>query len=149
MFFVNILITNINSMSLFNDINFWAVLLAAFTKVALGSFWYSPLILGHQWMAENKLTETDFIKGHPIWFMALMSFCFAFLAAVGISFFITPASTTLSGAGLGVLISVIWISTSKANTILYEKETLRHYLIHAGYDILGYIIMGAILGAWH
>ncbi len=136
-------------MPFFNDINLLAVLLAAFTKVALGSFWYSPLILGKQWMAENKLSEEDFIKGHPILFMALMSLCFSFLAALGMAFFITPASTMLSGAGMGVLVSVVWISTSKANTTLYENYSLKHYLIHAGYDVLGYLTMGAILGAWH
>jgi hypothetical protein len=136
-------------MSLFQDINFRAVLLAAFTKVIIGSFWYSPLILGKSWMKENKLCEDDFRKGHPLWIMAILSFLFAFVAALAIAFFINPTSTFLSGAGLGALVSIVWISASKANTTLYENYSLKHYLIHAGYDICSYTTMGAILGAWH
>jgi len=136
-------------MAYFHTINFWAVFLAAFTKVAIGSFWYSPIILGKEWMEENKLCEADFMKGHPIWVMALLSLSFAFVAALAMAFFISPASTFISGAGMGALVSIVWISSSKANTILYENYTFRHYLIHAGYDIFSYTTMGAILGALH
>ena len=130
-------------------INFWAVLVAALTKVFIGSFWYSPLILGKSWMHENGFTEADFRKGHSLRLMAFLSLSFAFIAALGIAFFITPQSTWLSGAGMGALVSIVWISASKANTTLFENYTIRHYLIHAGYDICSYTIMGAILGAWH
>jgi hypothetical protein len=136
-------------MSVFHDINFWAVLVAAFTKVAIGSFWYSPLILGKSWMKESKLCEADFRKGHPIWVMALLSISFAFVGALAMSFFITPQSTFLSGAGMGAVVSIVWISSSKANTTLYENYSIKHYLIHAGYDVFSYTIMGGILGAWH
>lgn len=136
-------------MSLFQDINLWAVLIAAITKVIMGSFWYSPLILGKSWMQENGFTEEDFKKGHPLWLMALLSFFFAFVAALGMSIFITPQSTMLSGAGMGALVSIVWISASKANTTIFENYTIKHYLIHAGYDICSYIAMGAILGGWH
>ena len=136
-------------MSSFETINLWAVFLAALVKVILGSFWYSPLILGRSWMQENGFTEEDFKKGHPIWLMALSSFFFAYVAAFGMAFFLSPQSTMLSGAGLGAMVSVVWISASKANTTLFEKYTFKHYLIHAGYDICSYTAMGAILGAWH
>jgi len=136
-------------MSYFHDINFWAVLLAAFSKVAIGSFWYSPFILGKSWMEENNFTEADFMRGHPIWVMALLSLSFAFIAALAMAFFITPESTFFSGAGMGALVSIVWISSSKANTTLYENYSVRHYLIHAGYDIFTYTLMGGILGAWH
>jgi len=136
-------------MILFQHINFWAVLVAAFAKVIIGSFWYSPLILGKCWMHEIGFTEADFIKGHPIWLIAVLSFSFAFVSALAISFFITTQSNMVSGAGLGAIISVLWISASKANTTLFENYSIKHYLIHAGYDILSYMAMGAILGAWH
>jgi len=136
-------------MFLFENINLWAVLLAAITKVIIGSFWYSPLILGQTWMHENGFTEEDFIKGHPIWLMAILSLFFAFVAALGMAFFMTSQSTMLSGAGMGAMVSIIWISASKANTTLFENYSFKHYLIHAGYDILSYTAMGAILGAWH
>ena len=134
---------------LFSNINFWAVLVAAMAKVIIGSFWYSPFILGKSWMHESGLTENDFRKGHPIWVMALLSLTFAFIAALAMATFITPQWNILSGAGMGAIISIVWISTSKANTTLYEKYSVKHYLIHAGYDVFSYTVMGAILGLWH
>lgn len=136
-------------MSLIQDINIWAVLIAAITKVIMGSFWYSPLVQGKRWMRESGLTEEDFKKGHPIWLMAILSLFFAFISALAMAFFITPESNIASGAGLGAIVSIVWISASKANTTLYENYSLKHYLIHAGYDICSYTAMGAILGAWH
>jgi hypothetical protein len=136
-------------MSHFQDINFWAVLIAALTKVVIGSFWYSPVILGRSWMRENGFTEEDFKKGHPIWLMAILSLFFAFVAALAMAFFISPYSGFASGAGLGAVVSIFWISASKANTTLYENYSLRHYFIHAGYDICSFVAMGAILGGWH
>jgi hypothetical protein len=136
-------------MSQFLDINLWAVLIAAFAKVVIGSFWYSPLILGKSWMQENDLTEEDFIKGHPIWIMALFSMFFAFVAALAMSFFVSSESGIGFGAGMGAFISIVWISASKANTMIYENYSLKHYLIHAGYDICSYTTMGAVLGAWN
>jgi len=136
-------------MSSFQNINLWAVLLAAVTKVIIGSFWYSPLVQGKRWMRESGLTEEDFKKGHPIWLMAILSLSFAFVAALAMAFFITPESNMVSGAGFGAIVSIVWISASKANTTLYENYSFKHYLIHAGYDICSYTAMGAILGAWH
>jgi len=136
-------------MLLFDDINLWAVLIAAITKVIIGSFWYSPLVQGKRWMRESGLTEEDFKKGHPIWLMAILSLSFAFVAALAMAYFITPELNMASGAGFGAIVSIFWISASKANTFLFEKNTLKHYLIHAGYDVCSYTVMGAILGAWH
>lgn len=136
-------------MILFQDFNLWAVLLAAFTKVIMGSLWYSPSILGDRWMCENGFTEEHFKKGHRILHMVLLSVFFAFVAALAMAFFITPQSTMASGAVMGAFVSIFWISASKANNALYENYSRKLFLIHAGYDICSYIIMGAILGAWH
>ncbi len=136
-------------MFFFPTINFWAVLLAAFVKVIIGSFWYSPLIQGKRWMRECGFTEADFRKGHPIWVMALLSISFAFVGAFAMAFFIPPHSNVLSGAAMGAVVSIAWISASKANTTIYENYSRKLYLIHAGYDVFSYTAMGAILGAWH
>lgn len=134
---------------LFQNINLWAVLLGAFTNVAFGSLWYSPLIFGKGWMDEKGLTEADFRKGHPIWSIMLLSFLFSLVAAFAMACFIGPQSDALSGAGMGALVSIVWVSVSKANDALFENTSVKLFLIHAGYDVLGYTAMGAILGAWH
>ena len=32
---------------------------------------------------------------------------------------------------------------------VFEHQSLQYFLIHAGYDLVGYVAMGAILGFWH
>ena len=98
-------------------------------------------------MQEKGFTEENFKKGHPIWVILLLCFLFGFMGALSMAFFLTPHSTALSGAGMGALVSLVWISASKANTALFENTSIKLLLIHAGYDLIGYIVMGAILGA--
>lgn len=136
-------------LSLLRDLNIWAVIVAAFSNVVMGSFWYSPLILGNSWMKEHGFIEADFVKGHPMWLILLLAFTFAFIAAFAITKFIGPQSDAITGATIGAIIALCWISTSRANLFLFEKHSLKLFLIHAGYDILRYMVMGAIVGAWH
>ena len=131
------------------NVNYWAVILAAIVNLIMGNFWYSPFILGNPWMKEHGFIEADFVKGHSMWLIMLLSFVFAFVAAFAIGIYIGPHSNALSGAGAGAMIAVCWISTSRGNLFLFEKHSLKLFLIHAGYDILRYIVMGAIVGAWH
>ena len=129
------------------NINLWAVGLAAFTNVVIGSFWYSPFILGKNWMHEKGFTEENFKNGYPIWLILLLCFLFGFMGALSMALFLTPQSTAVSGAGMGALVSLVWISASKANTALFENTSIKLILIHGGYDLIGYMVMGAILGA--
>jgi hypothetical protein len=131
------------------NINYWAVALAAFTNIVMGSFWYSPFILGNPWMKEHGFVEADFVKGQSLWMILLLSFVFSFIASSAIAAFLGPHSNALKGAGMGMLIAVCWISTSKANIFLFENHSLKLFLIHAGYDVLRYMVMGAIVGAIH
>jgi small-conductance mechanosensitive channel len=132
----------------FCQLNIWAALVAAFVRLILGSFWYSPFLFGTKWMIEARFTEKSLEKGYPLLITAFISFVFSFLGALALEIFITTGSTALSGAGIGALVALFWISTAKANTGLFEHQSLNYFLIHAGYDLAGYAAMGAILGAW-
>ena len=135
--------------SILENVNIWAVILAAFANFVMGSFWYSPLILGNSWMKEHGFIEADFVKGHPMSMIMLLAFGFAFIAAFAIAKFIGPQSDAMTGATTGAIIALCWISTSRANLFLFEKHSLKLFLIHAGYDVLRYMVMGSIVGAWH
>jgi hypothetical protein len=136
-------------LSIFENVNLSAVTIAAIANSVMGSFWYSPMILGNPWMKEHGFVEADFIKGHPLWLILFLTFVFAFIAAFAIDVYIGPQSNALTGASAGVMISVCWISTSRANLFLFENHSLKLFLIHAGYDILRYTVMGGIVGAWN
>ena len=100
-------------------------------------------------MTANRFTEKSLEKGHSLLIITLGSFALSFLGALALGLFMTCESTAFSGAGIGALVALFWISTAKANTGLFEHQSLHYFLIHAGYDLAGYVAMGAILGAWH
>ncbi len=130
-------------------VNFWAVIIAAIANLIIGSFWYSPFILGNHWMKERGYTEEDFKDGLSLQMILLLSFMASFIAAFAIAVFTGPAANALTGAITGFFISLCWITTSKANHLLFEHRSFKLFLIHAGYDIFGYMVMGMIVGAWH
>ena len=131
------------------NINYWAVIIAAIVNLIIGNFWYSPLILGNPWLKEHGFTEEDFKDGLPMRMIMMISFTASFIAALAIAVFTGPQSDALNGAVTGALIALCWITTSKANHLLFEHRSFKLFLIHAGYDICGYIIMGLIIGVWH
>ncbi len=136
-------------LSVLDHINIWAIVLASFANLIMGTLWYSPLILGNPWMKEHGFVEADFIKGQPLSVILLLTLLFAFVAAFAIDLFIGPHPNALKGAGLGAVIAICWISTARANLFLFEKHSLKLFLINAGYDLLRYVVMGAIVGAIH
>ncbi len=135
--------------SVLEHINILAVVLASFANLIMGTIWYSPLVLGNPWMKEHDFVEADFAKGQSLWVILLLTFVFAFIAAFAIDLFLGQHPTALKGAGFGAIIAICWISTSRANLFLFERHSLKLFLIHAGYDTLRYIVMGAIVGAVH
>jgi hypothetical protein len=133
-----------------SHINILAVIIAAIVNLIIGSFWYSPFMLGNDWMKEKGYTEEDFRKdGLPMRVILILSLTASLIAATAIAVFTGPAATALTGAITGFFISLCWITTSKANHLLFEHRSFKLFLIHAGYDICGYIVMGMIIGAWH
>ncbi len=139
----------IEMLSFLENINIWAIVLASVANLVLGTLWYSPLILGNPWMKEHGFVEADFAKGQSLWVILLLTFVFAFIAAFAIDLFIGAHPNVLKGAGFGAIIAICWISTSRANLFLFEKHSLKLFLIHAGYDTIRYIVMGTIVGAIH
>jgi hypothetical protein len=47
------------------------------------------------------------------------------------------------------LIGIFLIATAYGITYLFEQRSMRLFLINAGYNIVLFAIVGAILGAWH
>ena len=71
------------------------------------------------------------------------------LAAFAIAMFIGGESDMSFGIFAGFIIAIFWIGTSRLNDVLYERKPFGLFLINLGYNLSIYVIMGAILGAWH
>ncbi len=133
---------------LFSNINYLAVFVAALTSFVIGSLWYGPLF-GKKWMHYRGFTEEDLKKGSmsmPV-ILAVNYLATAF-AAFAIALFLGSGAGAGFGIFAGIIIAVFWIGTNRLNDVLYENKPWGLFFINAGYYILIYPLMGAVIGAW-
>ncbi|WP_445455478.1 DUF1761 domain-containing protein [Flavobacterium sp. HNIBRBA15423] len=154
--------------------NFLAILVAALSTFALGAIWYNPKVFGTAWMKEAGLTEEQLKKGNmakifgfAFFFAILIAFIMPTLviheigavqAAGGneadpalIEFlkvhggkFRSFKHGALHGSILGVFLALPILGT----TFLFEQRSWKYIFIHAGYWIVSFAVMGAIICGW-
>ena len=132
------------------NINFLAILVAALSAFVIGWLWYGPLF-GKQWMKLNGFTEEQLKEGGGLSMPVIMlvNYVATALAAFAIAMFIGVESDMSFGIFAGFMIALFWVGTSRLNDVLYERKPFGLFLINVGYNLVIYVIMGAILGVWH
>jgi len=131
-----------------DQINFLAVVAAALSTFVLGGLWYSPLLFGRAWMRANGFTEQQ-VQG----FNKLRAFGGSFVLALVMSanlamFLADPKTTVIWGMTAGALAGAGWVGCAIAVIGLFENRSWAYIGINAGYQIVSFVVMGAILGAW-
>lgn len=128
---------------------YWpAVVVSTIIAFAIGGLWYSKALFGSAWLEEVGLTEEAVNSANmPKTFGG--TFVLQFLAVTVLAALLGPDSSWLTGLEAGLLISVFWIATAYGITYLFEQRSVRLFLINAGYNIVLFALVGAIIGAWH
>lgn len=129
-------------------LNWLAVFLAAAVAFVIGAVWYSKKVFGNAWMMEVGLTE-DAISRSNMMLTFGGTFALQLVAAAALAFFLGSGSDWLIGLQAGLLVAVCWIATAYGITYFFEQRSLRLYLINAGYYLVLFAAMGAILGAFN
>ncbi len=129
------------------DVNFLAVIVAALVNMALGFAWYSRALFADAWMKAIGKTREQLGQPGPGYLLALVG---AFVTAWALATFIAyaDARSVATGAVIGLIAGVGFVLTSFGASYLFEGRPFRLYAINAGYQVVGLLIMGAILGAW-
>lgn len=131
------------------EVNYLAVLVAALAAFVLGWAWYSPILFAKPWSAENPLAMERH-KSHPAPMGRLLATAFvcALIAAYAMAvLLVTPQHHSLMiGLKRGFAAGVCWIATAFGSNYAFEARSLRHWTINAGYYVVQFTVMGAILG---
>lgn len=130
-----------------SQINFLAVFVAALSSFLLGGLWYSPILFANAWMKENGFSEED-MKNASMGKIFGGSFVFALIISFNLAAFIGPESDLAFGLFAGFAAGFGWVAMSFGITYLFERRSFKLFLINAGYQVVTYTIMGAILGVW-
>lgn len=132
-----------------SNVNWLAVFLAALATFFIGGLWYSPLLFAKSWMKENGFRDEELKTGRSPALIFGGSFVLALIASFVLALFIGPEGDARWGATAGALVGIAWVATSIGVLYLFERKSMRLFLINAGYHTVSFIIMGLILGAWH
>ena len=129
-----------------------AILLSALIYFVIGSLWYSALF-GRLWMAEvarHGIVIKDPDK-KQIWNKMIQTFIFNLIVAFSLAYlvFVSGSYTWLSGLKLGLLCGLGLGAMAIAISCIWESRSLRLIAIDCGYALVGMMICGAILAAWH
>lgn len=130
----------------FSNINWLSVIVAAVSTFLVGGIWYGPLF-GKAWMKLFNKSEDD-LKKRSVPKTFGWSLLLAFIAALNLEMFLGPEMTVGTGAFVGFLTGFGWVATFLGILYLFEMQSLKAFIINAGYCTLSLTLMGAILGAW-
>ncbi len=128
------------------NINWLSVLIATISSFIIGGIWYGPLF-GKAWMTAFGYTEED-LKRRSVSKTFGLSLLLALFAALVLEMFIGPDAGITFGAMAGFFAGIGWVATFLGILYLFEMQTLKVYLINAGYCVISLATMGMILGGW-
>ena len=138
----------------FMGINIWGVMSAALGTMLLGLLWYSPLLFGRsrvRWLGDvpnDQGQPNEMRKGSGKFYVL---FFFASLLAafvLGQIIRISTVSTALLGMKVGAGMWLGFVSTVQFTNMLFSRKPARLYLIDTGYQLVSFLVMGAIIAAW-
>ncbi len=133
-----------------SNLNFPAVFVSALSSFIVGWLWYGP-IFGKKWMELNGFDPEEMQKQKWLPFPLILGINYfaTVLAAFSLAMFLGTESDAVFGIFAGLMIAIFWIATSRLNDVLYERKPMGLFWINVGYNVVIYVIMGAIIGAWH
>ena len=130
----------------FDDLNWWAVIVAALAYWVLGAVWYNDAVFGKQWREAtgvdmSKPTAQQIVGNLVLWFIAAL--------ALGLIVNMIEADGFGDGIVLGLVVSFSFIGTNRINEWLYTGHPNKALMrVNAPYNLLGFMIMGVILATW-
>lgn len=128
----------------FGAISWLGVVLASAVFFAIGGLYYGPLF-GDTWMRAAGMTEAD-AQGSNLPLTFSGTFVLQALAAIGLAAIIGGDASPGDGAWAGAVVGVLIVATTLGVNAMYERRTPTLWALNAGYNVIGFTAMGAILG---
>lgn len=127
------------------------VVVSAAAVFGIGALWYSPVLFGKQWVAAHGLTDEKLqsMRSTAGRAYAVCFVCYLVMA-VAMSILIGRIGITMvqGGVKLGALIGLGFAATLGLTAHMFSEKPLAAYLIDTSYQVVYFIVMGAILVAW-
>ena len=135
-------------------VNLWAVLVAAVATMPLGFLWYSPMLFANPWMKLMGYDPNDKAKIAEMQKSAGRSYALAFVASglsaavLGKIIAIASVHSVLYEMKFGFAMWLGFVTTVQLTNAVFSRQPWKLYTINTGYQLVCYLAMGAIMGAW-
>ena len=126
-------------------INWLSVIIAAVSAFMVGGLWYGPLF-GKAWAEGFAFTE-DYLASRNMPKVFGLSLLLSLIAAVNLEMFIGVDATLAFGLFAGFAAGFGWVAAFLGILYLFEKRSMKVFLINGGYCVVALTVMGTILGA--
>jgi hypothetical protein len=136
-----------------HHVNFLAVLVAGVVIFLLGGLWYSPVLFARRWTALMGKSEEELkaaAAASPVALMYLAAFLCGLVIALVLATIIGhfgPLSL-IRGAKVGALCWLGFAATTTFATAIFSMTPKPLWLINSGYNLVSFVVAGAIIGAW-
>jgi hypothetical protein len=130
------------------EVNHLAVLIAAVASFALGGLWYSPALFGRVWQREAGVSDEQMKNANMLLIFGL-ALVLCWIASFVFALFLGPRPPLALGLGAGSSAGLCWVTASFGINYLFERKSLKLFLINGGYHTLQYTLIGLVLGLWH
>lgn len=129
-------------------VNYLAIVIAAIANMIVGSVWFSKALFANQWMALIGKTHAQLKRAQQAMVLAaVVSLIEAYVLARFIIF--SGESTLLGGAKIGLWVWVGFVATVMSGMVIFENRPMKLYYITAGYQLVSFLVMGAIIASMH
>ena len=130
----------------FDDLNWLAVIVAALAYFVIGFAWYSDFLFGKQYRAATGQDEDA--SPDPVAIVVNLVAWFVAALALGLIAKAIGADTWDDGLVLGLVAGIGFVLTAVVSDILYTKRPASLLWILGAYNVIGFAVMGIILGVW-
>ena len=136
------------------QVNYLAVLVAGLVIFLLGGLWYSPALFARKWVALQGKTM-DQLKAESAGANMPLMYAAAFLCGL-ITAWVLAAfmwrmgrHSAFIGAHVGAIAWLGFAAPTSYATAQFSMKPKQLWLIDTLYNLVAFVIAGAILGAWN
>lgn len=130
-------------------INWLAVIASTIAYMVLGALWYSPALFGKAWMSALGKTEEE-IKAQSSPLNYIWALILSFIAAYGIARILNWIGDYSVSRSIivSLLAGICFVLTTMGVNDIFEGKSRSLTAINVLYHIIGFFVIGLILGIW-
>ena len=130
----------------FVGVNWLAVVVGTVVSMAMGALWYGPLF-GNLWLRLIGKTVDD-IEGDPLDYVKTAVAAFIAMLLLNLVVLSFGAGSLVEGVLVGALTFIGFGATLTFVYTTFEGPEEKVWLLYAAYQLVVFVIMGAVFAVW-